>query len=57
MWFPERAMIRTPTIEDARRLSGILQGFGVKDAEQIPSWWASHYTQSAFDYAYFGDHF
>lgn len=57
MWLPERAMIRTPTVEDAERLSEILQGFGVEDAERIPSWWEYHHTRSAFDYAYFGDHF
>lgn len=50
MWFPERAMIRTPTIEDARRLSEILQRFGMRYADDMIANWNTDKDQTAFDY-------
>lgn len=50
MWFPERAMIRTPTIEDATRLSEILQRFGMRYADDMIATWNTYKDQTAFDY-------
>lgn len=57
MWFPERAMIRTPTIEDARRLSEILKGFGMKYADSMVRNWNAYGDGTAFDYGFIKDRF
>lgn len=57
MWFPERAMIRTPTIEDAKRLSDILQEFGMRYAGTMERNWGGYGSNTAFDYSYINDHF
>lgn len=57
MWFPERAMIRTPTIEDARRLSEILQGFGMKYADSMVRNWNEYCDEIAFDYSFIKDRY
>lgn len=57
MWFPERAMIRTPTIEDATRLSTILQEFGMKYADSMVRNWNEHGDETAFDYSFLTNHF
>lgn len=57
MWFPERAMIRTPTIEDARRLSDILQKFGMAYADSMVRNWNEYGDETAFDYSFIKDRY
>lgn len=57
MWFPERAMIRTPTIEDARRLSDILQKFGMAYEDSMVRNWNEYGDETAFDYSFIKDRY
>ena len=50
MWFPERAMIRTPTLEDAERLAEILQDFGMREADTMANRWDFAREKTGFDY-------
>ena len=49
MWYPERAVIKTPTLDDAERLSSFCAELGFREGEYT-SEWSTYEEETCFDY-------
>ena len=50
MWYPERAAIKTPTLEDAKRLNDFCSALGFRGLSDIADEWSTYEEETCFDY-------
>ena len=50
MWYPDRAVIKTPTLSEAKRLNMFLAELGFKYTNQYEDAWQSTGEATCFDY-------
>ena len=50
MWYPERAAIKAPTLDEAKRLDRFCAKLGFRALSDVEDEWSSYQEETCFDY-------